>query len=284
MNWQAVVSPDALDAALGRDDLVLVDCRFALADAGAGERAWRESRLPGAGYAHLDRDLSDLRKPDAQGRHPLPEVDDFLAVLARLGITSDKQVVAYDAAGGALAAARFWWLLRLLGHERVAVLDGGFAAWTARGLPVEEGAPSTPAPGHYAGDFDARQVVGTDEVLARLDAPPGWLVDARAPERFRGDIEPLDRVAGHIPGALNRPFADNLADGRFKPDAVLAGEFRALLAGRSPSEIVLSCGSGVTACHHALAMAQAGLPGARVYAPSWSGWISGRSRPVATGG
>jgi thiosulfate/3-mercaptopyruvate sulfurtransferase len=284
MNWNAVVSMDALEAALGSEDLVLVDCRFSLADAAAGERAWRESRLPGAGYAHLDRDLSDHRKPDALGRHPLPDVADFLALLVRLGITPEKQVVAYDAAGGAMAAARFWWLLRLLGHARVAVLDGGFAAWTARGQPIDEGPPSTPSPGRYTGDFDASQIVGTEEVLARLDAPPGWLVDARAPERFRGDIEPLDRVAGHVPGAVNRPFADNLADGRFKPAAVLAEEFRTLLGGRPPSEVVLSCGSGVTACHHALAMAQAGLPGARVYAPSWSGWVSDWSRPVATGG
>ena len=284
MNWNAVVSMDALEAALGRGDLVLVDCRFSLADADAGERAWRESRLPGAGYAHLDRDLSDHARPDAFGRHPLPGVDDFLALLVRLGITPDKQVVAYDAAGGAMAAARFWWLLRLLGHERVAVLDGGFAAWTARGQPIDDGPPTPPAPGRYAGGFDASQVVGTEEVLARLETPAGWLIDARAPERFRGDIEPLDRVAGHVPGAVNRPFSDNLHDGRFKAADVLAAEFSALLAGRAPADVVLSCGSGVTACHHALAMAQAGLPGARVYAPSWSGWVSDRSRPVVTGG
>ncbi len=283
MNWNAVVSMDALEEALGREDLVLVDCRFSLADAAAGERAWRESRLPGAGYAHLDRDLSNHAKPDALGRHPMPDIGDFLALLVRLGITPDKQVVAYDAAGGAMAAARFWWLLRLLGHANVAVLDGGFAAWTARGQPIDAMPPTPPAPGRYAGEFDASQIVDTDEVLARLASPAGWLVDARAPERFRGDIEPLDRVAGHVPGAVNRPFSDNLADGRFKAAEVLAQEFRTLLAGRLPADVVLSCGSGVTACHHALAMAHAGLPGARVYAASWSGWVSDRSRPVATG-
>ena len=282
MSWRALVSPEVLAAARDRDDLVIVDCRHVLADAGAGERAWREAHLPGAGHAHLDRDLSDHGKPAAFGRHPLPEPAAFAALLVRLGITPGHQVVAYDAADGAMAAARFWWLLRLFGHERIAVLDGGFAAWTALGLPVDAEAGDL-APGSYAGDFDLRQVVGTDEILSRLDAPPGWLLDARAPERFRGEVEPLDPVAGHIPGAVNRPFSANLSGGRFKPAAVLAAEFEALLGGRAPSELVLSCGSGVTACHHALAMAQAGLPGARVYAPSWSGWVSDPRRPVATG-
>lgn len=282
MNWLTLVSPEDLAAALGRADLVVVDCRHVLADADAGERAWRESHVPGAGHAHLDRDLSDHGKPPAFGRHPLPDAAAFSALLVRLGITPAHQVVACDAADGAMAAARFWWLLRLAGHARVAVLDGGFAAWTARGLPVDAGVPS-PEPGRYDGVFDARQVAGTDEILARLAGPGGWLLDARAPERFRGDVEPLDPVAGHIPGALNRPFGANLSGGRFKPADVLAAEFKALLGERPPSELVLSCGSGVTACHHALAMAHAGLPGARVYAPSWSGWVSDRARPVATG-
>lgn len=282
MNWTTLVPLEALAAALGGEGLVLVDCRHALADAAAGERAWREAHLPGAGHAHLDRDLSDHGQPAAFGRHPLPEPNAFAALLGRLGITAQSQVVAYDASDGAMAAARFWWLLRLFGHARVAVLDGGFAAWTARGLPVEAGEPA-PRPGRYAGRFDASQVVSTDEVVERLSSPAGWLVDARAPERFRGDLEPLDPVAGHIPGAVNRPYTANLADGRFKPPEALAEEFRALLAGWSPTRVVLSCGSGVTACHHALAMAHAGLPGARVYAPSWSGWVSDRRRPVATG-
>ncbi|HEU0153327.1 MAG TPA: sulfurtransferase [Arenimonas sp.] len=262
--------------------MVLVDCRFSLADAGAGERAWREAHLPGAVHADLDRDLSDHRQPAALGRHPLPAAGDFCARLARWGISPDTEVVAYDAGDGAMAAARFWWLMRLLGHARVAVLDGGLAAWTAQGLPLESKLPS-PAPARYEGAFDLRQVVGTDEVLARLSGSPGWLVDARAGERFRGEVEPLDPVAGHIPGAVNRPYTANLAQGRFKPAEVLAAEFGELLAGRSPETLVLSCGSGVTACHHALAMAQAGLPGARLYAPSWSGWTSDRGRPVATG-
>lgn len=282
MNWQTLVSPEALAAAIGRADLVVVDCRHALADADAGKRAWRESHLPGAGHAHLDRDLSDHGKPASLGRHPLPDAAAFSALLVRLGITPAHQLVAYDAGDGAMAAARFWWLMRLAGHARVAVLDGGFAAWTAQGLPVDAEAV-TPAPGQYTVHFDAGQVVGTDEIAVRLADPAGWLLDARAPERFRGDVEPLDPVAGHIPGARNRPFSANLSGGRFKPAEVLAAEFGALLGGRAASEVVLSCGSGVTACHHALAMAHAGLPGARLYAPSWSGWVSDRARPVATG-
>lgn len=285
MNWTTLVSAEDLAAALGDPSLAVVDCRHVLAgaDPGAGERAWRVSHLPGAGHAHLDRDLSDHRKPASHGRHPLPEAADFRAVLVRLGITPASQVVAYDAGDGAMAAARLWWLLRLMGHRRVAVLDGGFARWTTLGLPLET-VPPMPKAGAYNGDFDMAQVAGTDEVQTRLHDAPGWLLDARAPERFRGEIEPLDPVAGHVPGARNRPYTDNLEDGRFRaPEALRAG-FEPLLGGRDPHEVLLGCGSGVTACHNLLAMEHAGLPGARIYAASWSGWVSEASRPVATGG
>ena len=284
MNWTTLVSAEDLAAALGRPALVIVDCRHVLANAdpGAGERAWRDSHLPGAGHAHLDRDLSDHRKPTSLGRHPLPDAAAFRALLARLGVTPDSQVVAYDAGDGAMAAARFWWLLRLLGHRRVAVLDGGFARWRALGLPLETDEPALRA-GGYEGEFDAEQIVGTDEVLSRLPTAPGWLLDARAPERFRGEVEPLDPVAGHIPGALNRPYAENMVQGVFREPAELRAGFEALLQGRSPAGVVLSCGSGVTACHNLLAMEHAGLSGARIYAPSWSGWVSEPARPVATG-
>lgn len=282
MNWTTLVSAEDLAAALGQPTLVLVDCRHALADPEAGERAWRAAHLPGAGYAHLDHDLSDHAGDASLGRHPLPDPAAFQAVLGRLGIGPDSQVVAYDAADGALAAARLWWLLKLSGHSRVAVLDGGVARWQALGLPMD--ASTAPAPvAPYPRRFDAAQVVGTDEVLARLGEPAGWLLDARAPERFRGEVEPLDPVAGHIPGALNRPYAANLEGGRMRAPDVLRSQFEALLGSRRPEEVVLSCGSGVTACHNLLAMAHAGLPGARVHAPSWSGWVSDRSRPVATG-
>jgi thiosulfate/3-mercaptopyruvate sulfurtransferase len=285
MNWNALVSVDELRAADAGDLLVVVDARFALADPDAGEAAWRASRLPGARYAHLDRDLSDRTRPAAEGRHPLPPIAGFRARLGAWGIGPDTQVVAYDAGDGAMAAARLWWLLRLVGHRRAAVLDGGYAAWTQAGAPVETG---DPAPATNVGDypvtgFDATQVATTDEVLARLAQSPGWLLDARSGERFRGEVEPVDRVAGHVPGARNRPFDDNLRDGRFRPADELRDAFLALTDHRDPREVVLSCGSGVTACHNLLAMEAAGLPGARIYAPSWSGWTSDPARPVAVG-
>ena len=284
MNWTTLVSPEAVAETLGDPSLRLVDARFVLAgaDPQAGERAWRESHLPGAGYVHLDRDLSDLRKPVSEGRHPLPDAAGFRAVLERLGIAPTDQVVVYDAGDGAMAAARFWWLMKLLGHARVAVLDGGYAAWTALGLPVTDDAPA-PVRSVYPGDFDRRLVADTAQVQQRLAANDVVLLDARAPERFRGDVEPLDRVAGHVPGARNRPLSMNLAHGRFRPADELRAEFLSLLDGAAPADVLLQCGSGVTACHNLLAMEHAGLHGARVYAPSWSGWISEPSRPVATG-
>lgn len=283
MNWTTLVPAETLAAALGAPGLVPVDCRHALAEPDAGERAWRQLHLPGAGHLRLDRDLSDHRKPARLGRHPLPEAADFTATLARLGVTPEAQVVAYDAGDGAMAAARLWWLLRLLGHARVAVLDGGIARWLELGLATETAAPLI-RDGHYEGGFDLLQVVQSDEVAGRLGEPPGWLLDARAPERFRGEVEPLDPVAGHIPGAINRPYADNLDGLRFRSPVALRADFLALLAGRDPGDVVLGCGSGVTACHNLLAMEHAGLPGARVHAASWSGWVQDASRPVATGG
>ena len=284
MNWTTLVSPRELAHALGAPSLRVVDARFVLAgaDADAGEQAWRASHLPGAGYVSLDRDLSDLRKPASEGRHPLPEAAEFRGVLERLGISPQDQVVVYDAGDGAMAAARFWWLLTLLGHRRVAVLDGGFAAWTSLGLPVTADAPA-PVRSVYPGDFDRRMIADTAEVQQRLPNGDAVLLDARAPERFRGDLEPLDRAAGHVPGARNRPFSRNLADGRFRAADDLRAEFVALLDGAPPSKVLLSCGSGVTACHNLLAMEHAGLHGARIYAPSWSGWVSDPSRPIETG-
>jgi thiosulfate/3-mercaptopyruvate sulfurtransferase len=284
MDWETLVDAETLAAHLGEDALRLVDARFTLggADANAGEAAWRAGHLPGAGYVDLDRDLSDHRKPASHGRHPMPDARDFRAVLARLGITPDVQVVVYDHGDGAMAAARFWWLLRLLGHRRVALLDGGFARWQALGLPVAADVPAV-APGAYAGAFDASQIVDADEVAHTVPSGAALLLDARAAERFRGDVEPLDVRAGHIPGARNRPDSQNLADGRFAPRHVLREQFDALLGDTPPSRVVLSCGSGVTACHNLLAMEHAGLRGARVYAGSFSGWISDPTRPVELG-
>ena len=279
--WSTLVQAEDLAAALGREDLVVVDCRFSLADTTAGERDYAQAHIPGAVYAHLDRDLSDHRKQgQGQGRHPWPDAADFNARLGAWGIGKDTQVVAYDAADGA-HAARFWFLLRALGHARVAVLDGGLARWQALGLPLDDAMPS-PRATVYEARFDESRLLDAGQVQARLDAGDA-LLDARGEPRFRGEVEPLDRVAGHVPGAYNRPFPDNLADGRFKPAVRLAAEFREVMQGRDPAHTIAMCGSGVTACHLILAMEHAGLPGAKLFTGSWSGWIEDPSRPVATG-
>ncbi|MGY1408975.1 sulfurtransferase [Luteimonas sp. A611] len=277
--WTTLVQPEAVAAALDEADMVLLDCRFSLADPGAGERAYRDSHVPGARYAHLDRDLSGAASV-SRGRHPWPDADAFTRRLSAWGISPRSRVVAYDAGDGAFAA-RLWCLLRMLGHESVAVLDGGWARWIALGLPVDADLPS-PAHAPYEAVFDAARLLDADATGRHLDHS-GLLVDARAPERFRGQVEPLDAVAGHVPGAVNRPYAANLEDGRFKSAAQLRSEFEALLDGREAQEFVAMCGSGVTACHHLLALEHAGLHGARLFTGSWSGWISDPSRPVATG-
>jgi thiosulfate/3-mercaptopyruvate sulfurtransferase len=277
--WTTLVQAEALADALGRSDLAIVDCRFSLADTAAGERAYRESHIPGAVYAHLDRDLSDHRK-QGQGRHPWPDAADFTARLGRWGISPGAQVVAYDDGDG-MHAARLWFLLRTLGHVHVAVLDGGLARWKALGLPLDDAMPS-PRPVRYEAVFDAGRLLDAGQVQARLDAGD-LLFDVRAGARFRGEVEPLDPVAGHVPGARNRPYVDNLVDGRFKPGQQLAREFRDALEGRAATQVIAMCGSGVTACHHLLAMEHAGLHGAKLFTGSWSGWISDPSRPVAVG-
>jgi len=269
-------------AALPPGEVLVVDCRKDLADPAKGRRDYLAGHIPGAVYAELDTDLSDLSlQSQGLGRHPLPSATAFAAVLGRWGWRPGLQVVAYDAASGALAAARLWWLLRLAGERAVAVLDGGWAAWQATGLPAETTAPQR-VPTMATVQFDHAQVVLDHTALHAAPAP--LLLDARAAPRYRGDTEPLDPVAGHVPGARNRPFADNLAaDGRFKSAAELKSEFLAMLDTRAPADVVHMCGSGVTACHNLLAMEHAGLAGSRLYAPSWSGWVSDSSRPVAAG-
>ena len=279
MQWTTLVQAEALADALVQPGLRILDCRFSLADPAQGERAYAQSHLPGAVYAHLERDLSDMRKQGA-GRHPWPHAADVVATLGRWGIAPDTQVVAYDDADGAYAA-RAWCLLRMLGHAHVAVLDGGWQRWRALGLPVTTQPPAI-APTRYRADFDASRLLDAEAVAAHL-ASGGLLVDARAAARFRGEAEPLDAVAGHVPGAINRPYGDNLAGGRFKAPQALRDEFGQLLGGRGLDDVAVMCGSGVTACHHLLAMAHAGLPGAKLFTGSWSGWIADPSRPVATG-
>jgi thiosulfate/3-mercaptopyruvate sulfurtransferase len=269
-------------ATLPAHDVLIVDCRFGLADPGKGERDFLDAHIPGAVYASLDRDLSDLSK-QGLGRHPLPDIEAFAQTLSRWGWRKPQRVVAYDDAGGALAAARLWWMLESVGAA-ASVLDGGWKAWTAAGLPVEHGA-AVPRPASSVDlHFDPARVVYHEELQALRERPSTLLLDARAAPRFRGESEPLDRAAGHVPGAHNRPFSENLdAAGRFKSPQALREEFEAALAGHHPHDVVHMCGSGVTACHNLLAMEAAGLHGSRLFAPSWSGWVSDPARPVATG-
>lgn len=262
---------------------VLLDASFDLADPAAGERAHQEAHLPGAAYVHLDRDLCG-EKTGRNGRHPLPSREAFAATAARLGITPATQVVVYDRQG-AMFAARVWWMLRWLGHAPVAVLDGGLTAWQAAGGPVERGVVQPQAQAAYPLSNAPSPLTRTVDVAmlhSQLDRVV--LIDARAPERYRGEVEPLDAQAGHIPGALNRPFKDNLAaDGCFKPAALLRTELQALIGAHPDREVVHQCGSGVTACHNLLAAAVAGLDVAALYAGSWSEWSSDPTRPVARG-
>jgi thiosulfate/3-mercaptopyruvate sulfurtransferase len=257
------------------------DCRHDLADTAKGERAYYESHLPGARFAHLDRDLSGA-KTGRNGRHPLPDPRAFAAWLGRTGVDSTKQVIAYDDAGGAFAA-RLWWLLRWLGHRSVAVLDGGFGAWVDAGQPTTA-APAVFTPRLFEGRPDPSRIVDAAWLEARLDAPDLRLIDARSPDRFCGENETIDPVAGHIPGAVNRFFKDNLrTNGCFQSPDVLRTAFELLTAGAPPTSVVNLCGSGITACHNLLAMEIAGLPGARLYPGSWSEWCSDPRRPVGKG-
>ena len=279
-----LITAEVLSPMLGAGQaVVIIDAGFDLADTAAGERACRQAHLPGARYVHLERDLS-APPTGRNGRHPLPELAAFAATAGRLGITPETQVVVYDRQAS-MFAARVWWMLRGLGHAPGAVLDGGWSSWQAIGGAVESGAvraqpqaayPMADTPSPLAATIDG------DSLLARLGQLA--LIDARAPERFRGDVEPLDAQAGHIPSACNRFFKDNLtAQGRFKPAAVLRAEFLTLLASQPAGDVVNQCGSGVTACHNLLAMAVAGLEGSLLYPGSWSEWSSDPSRPIARG-
>lgn len=262
-------------------DLRLFDCRFSLADPGQGRRAYLDGHIPGALFAHLDEHLSDPIGPRT-GRHPLPDPSRLAVWLGACGVTPRTQVVVYDDVGGAFAV-RLWWLLRWIGHERVALLDGGLQAWIAAGGELVPEQP-TYAPGELVPRPDNTRWISTDALVAELAKGRAAVVDARAPERFRGEQEPIDPVAGHIPGAINLPLTGNLdPDGRFLDPAALRRRFIQALGDTSPARIVHSCGSGVNACHNLLAMEVAGLHGSRLYAGSWSEWIRSPERPVAVG-
>lgn len=273
--YGTLIDTDTLRARLDDPDWMIVDCRFDLKDPHAGRRAWLEGHVPGAAYADLERDLS-VPRPGA-GRHPLPDAARLEAVFSRLGIEAGRQVVAYDAEDGGFAA-RLWWLLRYAGHDAVAVLDGGWRAWREAGLAQRAG-EERPPPARFRAALRPERIVGA----AQVPSVPR-LVDARDPARYRGELEPLDPVAGHIPGAVSHCFRRNLdARGRFLPPARLRAQLEAVLAGCPAQEAVFYCGSGVTACHNLLALAHAGLPEGRLYPGSWSEWCSDPARPVATG-
>ncbi len=279
--YTTLIQPEAL-AGLLRDDPdapVLFDCSFDLADPGAGRRAYEAGHITGAVYLPLEAVLSGA-KTGRNGRHPLPDREALVAHLAALGVSGTTQVVAYDAADG-MFAARLWFLLRWLGHAAVAVLDGGLAGWRAAGQGVDAVPPRPRPRGNLVARPSLVRTMDYEAVKAAGAAGGHLILDARAPDRFRGENETLDPVGGHIPGARNRFFRDNLTGGHFKAPDVLRAEFTAVLGGRPAADVVAQCGSGVTACHNLLAMEIAGLPGAALYPGSWSEWCAQPDAPVA---
>ncbi len=281
MTHRTLISAESLNALLGDTGLCLFDCRFDLARPDDGRARYEDEHLPGAIYADLNRDLS-AAPTRGSGRHPLPAPEVFEERLRSWGVDSHSQVVAYDDANG-MYAARLWWMLRWLGHEAVAVLDGGLRRWMQLDLPLTDDVPRV-----RRGNFIARPQrslwVDADEAFSAASDPRRRVLDARAPERYRGEIEPIDAVAGHVPGARNHPFSLSLdTQGRFlAPDALRAG-FASSLDTVPAAGAIAMCGSGVTACHLLLALEHAGLPGARLYPGSWSEWSSDPARPVRTG-
>jgi len=279
VNFTTLISVADLSGHLGDPNWVICDCRHDLADTAAGRRAYSESHIPGARFVHLDADLS-APMTGRNGRHPLPDPERFARRVGELGISNSSQVVAYDASGG-YYAARLWWMLRWLGHESAAVLDGGWAAWRKAPHPITNQIPVIKG-SRFTVRRRAEMACDAGYIVANLGKPQPRLLDARSPDRFRGENETLDPVTGHIPGAANRFFKLNLeTDGRFKPAAILRREFTELLGKNAPRDVADDCGSGVTACHNLLAMEVAGLAGSRLYPGSWSEWCSDPSRPVA---
>lgn len=280
----------------GSQPLMVFDCSFDLMNPPAGREQYLQAHIPQAVFADLDKNLSaphgtpgshgEVATSDqaaSGGRHPLPTREHFAAWLSSVGFANGMQAVVYDRNGNNYCG-RLWWMLRWAGHDAVAVLDGGLPAWQAAGQPLASGEEAA----HFQSNFELGQPLerlkSVDEVQAELGQATQTLIDARAPARYRGEVEPLDPVAGHIPGALNRPFAANIAaDGRFKPAALLKAEFEALLAGRDPASVVHQCGSGVSATPNLLAMRIAGLPSTALFAGSWSEWCSKADRPVERG-
>lgn len=275
---EMLVSTEGLSARLNDPSWIIFDCRHDLADFERGARLYREGHVPGAHFAHVERDLSGM-KTGTNGRHPLPVPAEFMDFLARHGVSNASTIVAYDDVGGQYAA-RLWWMARWVGLTSVRLLDGGFPKWLQEGRPLSNAVPAA-ARAALVGHADPSLVWTAAEVLRHLQDAEFALVDARAAERYRGEVEPIDSVAGHIPGALNRFFKANLnADLTLRPAAELKREFEALIGGRPPVNVVHHCGSGITACANLFAMEYAGLPGSKLYSGSWSEWIADETRPI----
>jgi thiosulfate/3-mercaptopyruvate sulfurtransferase len=288
MAFTTLIEVPALMDLAASSNVAVIDCRFDLSNPQTGRSAYLAGHIPGALYAHLNEDLSAPISVNS-GRHPLPAPREFAATLQRFGIANDTQVIAYDEANGSFAA-RLWWMLKWVGHQSVAVLNGGLKAWIEAGAPLERGDPvaansaKIPANARFLPNPQNDSVLSAEELGDWALDTRHLLIDARAPERFSGSVEPIDTVAGHIAGAVNHPFNTNLGrDGRFLPAAELRLLWERRLAGRSPQDVAAMCGSGVTACHNLLSLEVAGLRGAKLYPGSWSEWIRDPKRPVARG-
>lgn len=280
MSYTTIIDPADLHAHLDDPDWAIVDARFSLHEPARGRHDYEAAHIPGAVYAHLDDDLSGPIVPGVTGRHPLPDPDAFAEKLSAWGIVDGVQVVVYDDIGGGIAA-RLWWMLRWLGHDAVAVLDGGFPAWQAAGYPTRPGEESRP-PRTFTPQPHPDMIAEVEEVETLRTDAACRLLDARAGARYRGALEPIDPVAGHIPGAISAPYGGNLDDDqRFLPPEQLQERFATVLEAVPPEKTVVYCGSGVTAAHDILAMTHAGLTGMRLYPGSWSHWITDANRPVA---
>jgi len=282
MSYTTLISTEELSAHLEDPNWAVIDCRFSLADTEQGRREYEQNHIAGAVYAHLDEDLSGPIIPGQTSRHPLPEVDTFAQTLSNWGVDESVQVVAYDSMDGAIAA-RLWWMLRWLGHQAVAVLDGGWPKWQKEGRPAHSGV-ETRQPRQFTPRPRPELLVDAERVMALRNDPGYRLFDARSADRYRGENETLDPVAGHIPGARSLPYGDNVAeDGTLCPVEELRARFEAQMERVPAWQVVFYCGSGVTAAHNVLAVAHAGLGEARLYPGSWSEWITDPERPVATG-
>ena len=280
--FTTLINTEALNGLLNKENLVIIDCRFSLADTESGQKAYKESHIQGAVYAHLDKDLSSSIIKEKTGRHPFPDIETFSQKLSNWGIDAETQVVAYDQNHGGIAA-RLWFLLKWLGHEKVAVLNGGWEKWQADKLPITDEIHPRPSK-VFVPNPQAQMLVDINFMEKNLDNPEIIYIDSRTAERYRGKTEPIDPVAGHIPGAISAPFLDNLGtDGLFLDKEALAKRFIKVLKGKPKAKVIFYCGSGVTACHNLLAMQHLGLKSPRLFPGSWSEWIVDAKRPIATG-